>query len=98
MIALADSGCCAAGLPTALLRVKNASNSSHFSSNGSPASRSTVSVYGALIANPSGREQYDQIMEFPPFVGDIEQGRKIWETPFRNGKTFSDASPTAGAM
>ena len=53
-------------------------------------------VYGALIANPGGREQYDQIMEFPPFVGDIEQGRKIWETPFRNGKTFSDCFANGG--
>jgi len=53
-------------------------------------------VYGALIANPGGREQYDQIMEFPPFVGDIEQGRKIWETPFRNGKTFADCFADGG--
>src|SRR5829696_2741769 len=53
-------------------------------------------VYGALIANPGGREQYDQIMEFPPFVGDIEQGKKIWETPFRNGKTFSDCFADGG--
>ncbi len=53
-------------------------------------------VYGALIANPGGREQYDQIMEFPPFVGDIEQGKKIWETPFRNGKTFGDCFADGG--
>src|SRR6185436_8282109 len=53
-------------------------------------------VYGALIANPGGREQYDQIMEFPPFVGDIEQGRKIWEAPFRNGRTFSDCFANGG--
>src|SRR5690349_1729832 len=45
-------------------------------------------VYGALIANPGGKQQYEQIMEFPPFLGDIEQGRRIWETPFRNGKSF----------
>jgi L-cysteine S-thiosulfotransferase len=53
-------------------------------------------IYGALIANPGGREQYDQIMEFPPFVGDIEQGKKIWETPFRNGKTFGDCFANGG--
>src|SRR5262245_55326752 len=53
-------------------------------------------VYGALIANPGGREQYDQIMEFPPFLGDIEQGRKIWETPFRNGRTFADCFAERG--
>jgi sulfur-oxidizing protein SoxA len=54
-------------------------------------------VYGALIANPGGREQYEQIMEFPPFLGDIDKGKKIWDTPFRNGKSFADCFPTAGA-
>lgn len=53
-------------------------------------------IYGALIANPGGREQYDQIMEFPPFIGDIDQGRKLWETPFRNGKRFSDCFKNGG--
>lgn len=53
-------------------------------------------VYGALIANPGGREQYEQIMEFPPFLGDVEKGKKIWETPFHNGRTFSDCFPNAG--
>jgi sulfur-oxidizing protein SoxA len=53
-------------------------------------------VYGALIANPGGREQYEQIMEFPPFIGDIEQGRKLYETPFRNGKSFADCFKNGG--
>lgn len=53
-------------------------------------------VYGALIANPGGRQQYEQIMEFPPFLGDIEKGKKIWDTPFRNGTTFADCFPNGG--
>ena len=53
-------------------------------------------VYGALIANPGGRGQYEQIMEFPPFLGDLEKGKQIWETPFHNGKTFADCFPRAG--
>jgi L-cysteine S-thiosulfotransferase len=53
-------------------------------------------VYGALIANPGGREQYEQIMEFPPFLGDLEAGKKIWETPFHNGRTFADCFPNRG--
>jgi L-cysteine S-thiosulfotransferase len=53
-------------------------------------------VYGALIANPDGFSQYEQIMEFPPFIGDIEQGKTIWETPFRNGKTFAGCFPNGG--
>ncbi len=53
-------------------------------------------VYGALIANPGGREQYEQIMEFPPFLGDIEKGKKLWETAFHNGRTFADCFPRDG--
>jgi sulfur-oxidizing protein SoxA len=53
-------------------------------------------VYGALIANPGGREQYEQIMEFPPFLGDIDKGKKIWETQFRNGRSFSECFPDGG--
>ena len=53
-------------------------------------------VYGALIANPSGREQYEQIMEFPPFLGDLDKGKQIWETPFHNGKTLADCFPRGG--
>ena len=53
-------------------------------------------VYGAMIANPDAKKQYEQIMEFPPFIGDVEEGRKIWETPFRNGRTFADCFPDGG--
>jgi sulfur-oxidizing protein SoxA len=53
-------------------------------------------VYGAMIASPDARAQYDQIMEFPPFLGDLERGKAVWETPFRNGKTFADCFPDGG--
>jgi len=53
-------------------------------------------VYGAMIASPDARAQYEQIMEFPPFLNDIEAGRRIWETPFRNGKRFADCFPDGG--
>jgi sulfur-oxidizing protein SoxA len=53
-------------------------------------------VYGAMIASPGAREQYDQIMEFPPFLGDIDAGRRLWETPFRNGRRFADCFPDGG--
>jgi L-cysteine S-thiosulfotransferase len=53
-------------------------------------------VYGAMITNPGAREQYEQIMEFPPFLGDIEKGKTLWETPFKNGKTFADCFPDGG--
>jgi L-cysteine S-thiosulfotransferase len=53
-------------------------------------------IHGAMIANPDGKAQYDKIMEFPPFLGDIERGKKLWETPFRDGKTFAGCYPNGG--
>jgi len=53
-------------------------------------------IYGAMITNADARAQYEQIMEFPPFMNDIDAGRKIWETPFRNGKRFADCFPNGG--
>jgi sulfur-oxidizing protein SoxA len=35
-------------------------------------------------------------MEFPPFLGDLEGGKKIWETPFRNGSSFADCFSNRG--
>lgn len=53
-------------------------------------------VYGAMIASPGARAQYEQIMEFPPFLGDLDAGRRIWEKPFRNGRRFADCFPDGG--
>ncbi|MCC7547005.1 MAG: sulfur oxidation c-type cytochrome SoxA [Burkholderiales bacterium] len=53
-------------------------------------------VYGAMIASPDARAQYEQIMEFPPFLGDLDAGRRIWEKPFRNGGTFAGCFPDGG--
>jgi len=53
-------------------------------------------VHGALMLCRDAKAQYESIMEFPPFQGDIDRGRTLWETPFRNGKTFSDCFPNGG--
>lgn len=53
-------------------------------------------VYGALAFDPDSKAQYDAIMEFPPFESDIEKGRKMWETPFKNGKTYASCLPNGG--
>lgn len=55
-------------------------------------------VYGALAFDADSKAQYDAIMEFPPFEGQVEQGRKMWETPFKNGKKYSDCLPNGGKM
>lgn len=53
-------------------------------------------VYGALALDPDSKAQYDAIMEFPPFDSQVEAGRKMWETPFKNGKTYADCLPNGG--
>jgi sulfur-oxidizing protein SoxA len=53
-------------------------------------------VYGALAFDEDSKAQYDAIMEFPPYEADIEAGRKLWETPFKNGKTYASCLPNGG--
>lgn len=55
-------------------------------------------VYGALAFEPDAKAQYDAIMEFPPFDSQVEAGRKLWETPFKNGKTYASCLPNGGKM
>ncbi|MES2364486.1 MAG: sulfur oxidation c-type cytochrome SoxA [Pseudomonadota bacterium] len=53
-------------------------------------------VYGALAFDPDAMEQYKSIMDFPPFSSVVEQGKKMWETPFKNGKTYASCFPNGG--
>ncbi|MBZ0096616.1 MAG: sulfur oxidation c-type cytochrome SoxA [Sulfuricella sp.] len=53
-------------------------------------------VLGALALNPDAKDQYDSIMIFPPFVNDVDEGRKMWEKPFKNGKKLSSCFPDGG--
>jgi sulfur-oxidizing protein SoxA len=53
-------------------------------------------VYGALAFDADSKAQYEAIMEFPPFESDIDKGRKMWETPFKNGKTYASCLPSGG--
>lgn len=53
-------------------------------------------VYGALAFDKDSMDQYNSIMEFPPYLNDIEKGRKMWETPLKSGKTYADCLPNGG--
>ncbi len=55
-------------------------------------------VWGALAFSPDSQAQYAAIMEFPPFEAELDQGRTLWETPFRNGKTYAGCLPNGGRM
>ena len=53
-------------------------------------------VLGALALNKDALDQYESIMIFPPFVNDVDDGRKIWEKPFKNGKNFASCFADGG--
>ena len=53
-------------------------------------------IHGSMMLSDDAREQYDSIMDFPPFQADIDRGRAIWEKPFANGKTFADCFENGG--
>jgi sulfur-oxidizing protein SoxA len=53
-------------------------------------------TYGALMFRPDARRQFDDIMEFPPFLSTIERGKQMWERPFGNGKRFADCFDSGG--
>ena len=53
-------------------------------------------VNGALMLSSDAKSQFDSIMEFPPFQGDIDRGKHLWEVPFRNGGTFAGCFANGG--
>ena len=53
-------------------------------------------INGALALSRDARAQFDSIMEFPPFQGEIDRGKRLWEKRFRNGRTFADCFASGG--
>ena len=53
-------------------------------------------IYGALAFDPDAKSQYDSIMDFPPFGSVLDQGKAMWDTPFKNGKKYADCFPNGG--
>jgi sulfur-oxidizing protein SoxA len=42
------------------------------------------------------RSQYNDIMEFPPYEVDIEEGKELFTQTFKNGKSYADCFPQGG--
>lgn len=53
-------------------------------------------VNGALNLSSDSLQQYRAIMEFPPYDSEVDRGKKMWETPFKNGKKYADCYPNGG--
>ncbi|RMG27532.1 MAG: sulfur oxidation c-type cytochrome SoxA [Gammaproteobacteria bacterium] len=51
---------------------------------------------GVYAIDKVSREQWKEIEEFPPYEIDIEKGKKLFNTPFKNGKTYASCFPNGG--
>ncbi|SEH08511.1 SoxAX cytochrome complex subunit A precursor [Candidatus Venteria ishoeyi] len=53
-------------------------------------------VNGVYALNKDARSQWEAIEEFPPYEIDVEEGQKLFETPFKNGKTYASCFDNDG--
>lgn len=51
---------------------------------------------GMYLFNEDKRAQWQDIMEFPPYEFAVEEGEKLFKTPFKNGKTYADCFDNGG--
>ncbi|MGR8942224.1 MAG: sulfur oxidation c-type cytochrome SoxA, partial [Gammaproteobacteria bacterium] len=52
---------------------------------------------GVYAIDPSARESWQAIEEFPPYEDAIEQGEKLFNAPFpKTGRRYADCFPNAG--
>ena len=50
-------------------------------------------VNGVYAIDEVGRSSWEAIEEFPPYETFIDDGETMWNTPFANGKSYSDCFP-----
>jgi len=53
-------------------------------------------VNGPYSMDEGLRKQWKAIDEFPPYEFAVEQGKQMFATPFKNGKTYGDCFPNKG--
>lgn len=51
---------------------------------------------GVYSIDPASRAQWEAIEDFPPYELSLENGKKLFETPFKNGKTYASCFPNGG--
>ncbi len=51
---------------------------------------------GVYAIDAESRAQWEAIEDFPPYEPSIENGKKLFETPFKNGKTYASCFPNGG--
>ena len=53
-------------------------------------------INGTYALDAAMREQWESIEEFPPYELNIERGEALFNTPFKNGKTYADCFKNGG--
>lgn len=51
---------------------------------------------GVYSIDKASREQWESIEEFPPYELNIEKGETLFNTPFKNGKTYASCFKNGG--
>ena len=51
---------------------------------------------GIYAIDAESRAQWESIEDFPPYEISIDNGKKLFETPFKNGKTYASCFPNGG--
>ena len=51
---------------------------------------------GAYALDAAKREQWLEMEEFPPYELNIENGKTLFNTPFKNGKTYASCFRNEG--
>jgi sulfur-oxidizing protein SoxA len=46
-------------------------------------------INGVYSIDAASREQWEEIEEFPPYELNLEKGKELFNTPFKNGKTYA---------
>jgi sulfur-oxidizing protein SoxA len=53
-------------------------------------------VNGVYSLDKGSREQWEEIEEFPPYELDLSEGETLFNTPFKNGKSYADCFENDG--
>ena len=53
-------------------------------------------INGVYSIDAASREQWEEIEEFPPYELNLEKGKELFTTPFKNGKTYASCFDQGG--
>ncbi len=53
-------------------------------------------INGVYSIDAASRAQWEEIEEFPPYELSIDKGKKLFNTPFKNGKTYASCFENDG--